>query len=104
MKSIKKYWALGLALLGGIALYLISAKFRQSGGTPKRQIDLELKAIDREIEVRQIEAKIGTEATKRAIKDEYQAKKAKLTEKQIKQAQKFKHDPAALAAWLVKVG
>lgn len=100
-KWLKTYWYIPvLFLVTGVVWFL----FRKPGTVPWTQTQAELEAITAGVRAQEMELAVGTEKAKVAVDEKYQVEREKLDEKQKKQAEELKDDPAKLAKFLVRAG
>lgn len=100
---LKRYWKIPLFILAVVLGWLLFRRSRVKG-TPLKQTQVELEALEAEGRVRAKEAELGAAKAREWVEANYQAEKAALNDAQLKQAEELRNDPAKLAAFLVRTG
>jgi hypothetical protein len=77
---------------------------RQKKASPLPDLSTEIRAISAEAKARRLEVELGTEHARQAVEALYKERLDALTETQKKHAETLRADPAALAAWIVRMG
>ena len=98
LKWLKDFWYIPVFFVVSIILWIV---FRRRGN-PLGQTLAELQAIEAARDIKEYKAIAGAEAAKMRVERRYHVELLALNEKQEKQAEKLRDDPAALAKFIVR--
>jgi hypothetical protein len=109
MNWIQKHLKIILAVLTFVGLLILGLALNKRG---QKVIEVpappdlknEIRAIKAEADVQKLKATLGAEQARAKVEADHAETLQKLDEKQKKQADELKQDPAKLAAFLVRAG
>lgn len=96
-------WYIPLLVIGALAAWIFVRRARDQGQFFST-IKTELEAIDAQARVRELVTQAGSEHARAYVENRYKETLQRLDETQAIEAEVLTHDPAKLAAYLVRVG
>lgn len=101
LKWLGAHWKLPLSAAVAVLSYGL---IRRHSPDAAEQLDTRLDAIAEKLRVSKIAFDQGADAARAHVEQTYAAQIEKLTAAQTVEADKYQNDPAALAAYLMRVG
>ena len=104
LRWLRTYWYFPLAVAGVLVAFALFGAWRRRDMTPIRAIRAELDVATAAGEARKLEAELGAARASAEVVRKYHKSINALDQRQAKQAEALKDDPAKLAAFLVRAG
>ena len=99
-KLLKRYWYLPVIAIGAVGAFLF---FGQRGRKAiYARLQSELDAITSGAEADRVEAELGADEARKHVEDKYAAELAAFDAEKRAEAEKLRHDPEALARFIVR--